>query len=192
MTGDLTHMTHRVFWTLALATACLFSLGTLFAAPAKEKVPPFRVTAKKCVAELLREPRKLHYTGNVKFVTPVNRLVLTCQRLDAVLKSGNEDIARMEATGSVVFTMESEGTDKEKTVTKVTGTAESMVYETVGEVHVLRMMKVGDTLPKLSMVNAKTGERISGDLTGNEIRYTLETGVLEADDVTTENKGAAQ
>ncbi len=186
-------MRYRSYLIAGLALLFL-SIGTLLAAQAAQKsaVPPFTVTAKKMVAEITREPKHLAYSGDVKFVSPIRHTVMTCQRLDAYLKAGANDISRLEAHDGVVFTMVNDGADKGSAGMKVTGTAETMIYEQVGDVHVLRMLRVKDVLPTLTMTDPKTGDHVAGgDITGNEIRYTVETGILEADDAKTENKGVA-
>jgi len=153
--------------------------------------PPFVITARLMRADIKGSPKTLIYSGDVKATSPMNQTIITCGRLEAIMPGSVKDVSNMKAQDNVVFSLVQEPAKKDDVPYKVVGHAELMVYDLQDGKHTVRLLRDKDVLPRLVITNMATQEVVA-DLTGNVIRYTLETGKLEVEDVKTENKGGVQ
>jgi hypothetical protein len=172
-------------------------------------LPPFKVQAKTMQLDTRPSPAHLVYQTNVKFTSTMNEMNISCDRLEANFSS-TDNVSNVTATGNVLISMSSETGDaasaNKDTTYKYSGKAGKVVYlvETPaasgGGVpapeRVIRLSKLQPTDPQPSLhvvsTDQKTKQTYQTDLLGDFITYHLNTGVLDATEVTTESPGAGQ
>lgn len=186
-------ITKRIFWALIALLVIALVPTLLFAQAQAKKVPPFRIKADKMTLDLGATPQQLVYDNNVKFTSSLYNTTITCGHLEANAKSLDK-VTSVQATEKVVMvmTVETKSTQDQNTKTKsrIDGTGESITYSLENTNQVVRMIKVGNVLPKLTITDLTTKEVT--EITGDEILYDMANNKFTVHQVDMGNEGNGQ
>jgi hypothetical protein len=202
-------MTKRILWVTGLLAMTLIGWQVALFAQAAAKatvLPPFKVKAKLMTLDTKTTPAHLVYSTGVTFTSTMNDFDLTCGRLEANFGTVDK-VTAVIATGDVSIAMvANEGGNAATATASVyhfSGKASKVLYgleDAEGQAgkreRVVRLQreKADDAQPTLHIVitNPVTKAEDQTDLKGDTITYNLDTGVLKATEVSTENTGSAQ
>jgi len=186
-------ITKRILWALITLLVIASVPTLLFAQAGAKKLPPFRIQSDIMALDLNSTPQQLVFDKNVKFTSTLYDTTITCGHLEANAKS-LEKVSSVEATKKVVMTMTIETKSTQdanaKTKSRVDGTGESITYSLVDTNPVVRMVKVGNVLPRLTITDLTTKEVT--EITGDEILYDMAKNKLTVHQVDMGNEGNGQ
>jgi lipopolysaccharide export system protein LptA len=188
-------ITRRILWALCILCIAVAVPALLFAQAQGKKLPQFYIGADVMDLDFNKTPRTLVYDGNVRCTSKLYDTVITCKHLEGNASS-TDKITSVEASGKVVIKLTVEikagGKDAaEKTPARLEGTGELITYSIVDNNRVLRMVRVKDVRPRLTITDLATKELLN-DASGDEITYNLDANKLHVHQVDMGNEGDSQ
>jgi|GEM_PF-2556214 len=186
----------RIPWVLCmLCIAAVTAPALLFAQGAAKKLPPFHIKAALMDLDLNATPRTLIYDGNVRCASQLYDAMITCSHLEGNA-SVEDKITSIKASGKVVVKMtvdlKAVGKDTtEKNPARLEGTSELITYSIEEGARVLRMSKVNNMKPHLTITDLATKELLT-DASGDEITFNLDTNKLHVEQVEMGNEENGQ